>query len=292
MADEMSYFTRLAEQADKLQATQIDLKNGSAITFTTPQGPRTKGNPLAGKQIIQLCKKELSSDTLKGMTWGWKTSCPVETSVGNWTLQFELSAERTVAVSMIREASAEAEEAPEPPPPPQESPPPKEKPPQEANTDSDDGDTALDAEVVKLTTGENLCLIYTTDDSTHSVCSAAAEHLGLTPRCSTNDRAVQQALRYTDYEVALLVLDESAAENDIYRALAVMPMERRRKIFVTLVAPNVETENYIQAFAYSMNVLVATADLPQLHDVMERHRDNWQRGVQRFHDCLKQLGRL
>jgi hypothetical protein len=69
--------------------------------------------------------------------------------------------------------------------------------------------------------------------------------------------------------------DVSLSKNLAYRYILEIPMSFRRKIFVVLIGDHFKTLNQMQAFSYSVNVVINNQDVGKLHQIIKKSlRDN------------------
>jgi hypothetical protein len=69
--------------------------------------------------------------------------------------------------------------------------------------------------------------------------------------------------------------DVSLSKNLVYRHILELPMAFRRKVFVVLIGDHFKTMNQMQAFSYSVNVVINNQDVGKLHQIIKKSlRDN------------------
>jgi hypothetical protein len=69
-----------------------------------------------------------------------------------------------------------------------------------------------------------------------------------------------------------------------------IPCSQRRHQFVTLVGPNMITNNEVQAFQYSVDLVVSVSDLANFKPVLRRSVARHQDFYRKFYDCLRMAG--
>jgi len=85
--------------------------------------------------------------------------------------------------------------------------------------------------------------------------------------------------------------DVSLAKNLVYRHLLELPMAFRRKVFVALTGDHFKTLNQMQAFAYSVNIVINNQDMGKLHQIVKKSlRDN-ELFYKAFRDSLAAHGK-
>jgi len=83
----------------------------------------------------------------------------------------------------------------------------------------------------------------------------------------------------------------SLQESAIYKSILEMPMELRRNIFVALAGKEFKTLNDMQAFQYSVNVVVNVKDFAKLGDILKKSIGEFEMFYKVFKETLKALGK-
>jgi hypothetical protein len=68
------------------------------------------------------------------------------------------------------------------------------------------------------------------------------------------------------------------------------PSTQRRNQFVVLIGPNMITNNEIQAFQYSVELVVSVSDLANFQPVLRRALARHTEFYRRFNECMRMAG--
>jgi hypothetical protein len=145
--------------------------------------------------------------------------------------------------------------------------------------------------------------IFEPDDLTALVCvdepevqRTTVEQLGeLNYRLHTGLFAEDISLRLRAHTYNVVVIYEtfagSVAEgNPVLLETIRTPSPQRRNQFVVLIGPNMVTNNEIQAFQFSVDLVVSVSDIanfrPLLRRAISRHADFYRK----FNECLRMAG--
>jgi hypothetical protein len=104
---------------------------------------------------------------------------------------------------------------------------------------------------------------------------------------------VQLKLRTHPYDV--IVVDENFGgldleSNPVLTEINEIPLAQRRKQFVVLIGPGMVTNNYMQAFTHSADLVCSFSDLPNLRVVLRRGAMAHKQFYARLIECLQTAG--
>ncbi|MBW1697777.1 MAG: hypothetical protein JRH18_10650 [Deltaproteobacteria bacterium] len=114
----------------------------------------------------------------------------------------------------------------------------------------------------------------------------------------TDARDISDALRCMRYHVYDLVLvdesfgSEDPGKNDILTYLRRLPMEIRRKIFVTLISGRYRTFDNMMAFKHSVNLILNVENADAAEKILVRAIADNDLFYRVFKDSLKSTGRI
>jgi hypothetical protein len=145
--------------------------------------------------------------------------------------------------------------------------------------------------------------IFEPDDITALVCvdepdvqRGIVEQLGeLNYRIHTGLFAEDISLRLRAHTYHVVVVYETfagslAEGNPVLLETIRTPSSQRRNQFVVLIGPNMVTNNEIQAFQFSVDLVVSVSDIanfrPLLRRAVARHNDFYRK----FNECLRMAG--
>lgn len=78
-------------------------------------------------------------------------------------------------------------------------------------------------------------------------------------------------------------LDDLQEMKEIKTYLDVIPLERRRKLFVVLVSPKLHTLDPRESFIYSVNLVINTNDLDETARIFQKSKLYWENLYRDFH---------
>ena len=142
----------------------------------------------------------------------------------------------------------------------------------------------------------NLRLVLVCVDAAErqAVIQAALDQLGFTMYAARTVEDAIERLRRDTFEVA--IVDEqfqggSALDNDVLRALEIMPMSARRYMFVALLGRAYKTFDNMMAFARSVNVVVNLNDLPHLPAILRKGITENAEFYRVYREMLAEIGK-
>ncbi|MDJ0835114.1 MAG: hypothetical protein QNK37_01275 [Acidobacteriota bacterium] len=260
-------------------AGMIVLNSGKPVVLVRGHDRAGLGQPLSNQHIMGLLKASLPKEVTGGFQWGKSLKHELLAGDERFVIEIQLKADKTFHVQIdltpIDTPSVDTLE------------------PGEAVKDAPqlDEDTMEDL-VAQLTRGDRLALIYAVDFQQAAVIEKAVTESGYQARKTNEAAPVLEVLKYHDYPVFVMALDEHYRRDPVYAALTGMNMDLRRTQFSILVAPGLKTGDTMQAFSLSVHLCVAPDDLDHLRDYMERGMTTWQRTTGPFHEFLEAEGRL
>jgi len=104
---------------------------------------------------------------------------------------------------------------------------------------------------------------------------------------------VQLKLRTHPYDV--IVVDENFGgldieSNPVLREINELPLSQRRKQYVVVIGPGVVTNDQMQAFVHSVDMLCSFSDLPNMRLVLRRGIAQHKQFYSRLLECLQTAG--
>ena len=164
--------------------------------------------------------------------------------------------------------------------------------PQGAHTPSATLSTNIDITEVGPAPRALLCL----DSATHrEACQGMLPSLGYnTVHVLSHQAEALAYLSQVPYACCLLdaTFDGSTLQaNPIFTCLQVLPMERRRYLFVTLCLPHVVTADVMTAYSHSVNLIINQSDLPSCRRILEQHLAEHKRLYRVYRELRQQLGK-
>lgn len=84
----------------------------------------------------------------------------------------------------------------------------------------------------------------------------------------------------------------SLEESAVYKSIIELPMELRRNIFVALAGKNFKSLNDMEAFKFSVNLVVNEKDFGKLGDILKKSIGEFEMFYKVFKETLKALGKI
>jgi len=145
--------------------------------------------------------------------------------------------------------------------------------------------------------------VFEADDLTSLVCvdeaevqRAVVEQLGdLNYRIHTGLFAEDVSLKLRAHTYDLVVIYESfagsiAEGNPVLIETTRTPSTQRRNQFVVLIGPNMITNDELQAFQFSVDLVFSVSDLANFKPVLRRAVARHTEFYRRFNECLRMAG--
>jgi len=156
---------------------------------------------------------------------------------------------------------------------------------------SDDFDDDED-ELVVYDENDRLALIL--DEENKAAWTRVLEESGYKFQYAKSPEHAVHKMKFTQFH--LVALHEnfghvSLEESAVYQSLLEMPMELRRNIFVALIGKNFKTLNNMQAYQYSVNVVINIKDLGKLSDILRKAIKENEMFYKVFKETLKAMGK-
>ncbi len=140
--------------------------------------------------------------------------------------------------------------------------------------------------------GDKTSLICT-DTNVGEVVRSTLRELGFKfHTAETSDLAVERT-RYNSYDI--IVLQENFAgstlkSNVVLNYLSGLPMSQRRTSMVVLIGSGFKTLDALQAFGYSVQLVVNTMDLPNLTAILKKSWAEFQSLYKVYKDVFASVG--
>jgi hypothetical protein len=120
--------------------------------------------------------------------------------------------------------------------------------------------------------GDKTSLICT-DTNISEIVADTLRELEFKFHIAENSERAIECIRYTPYDIVFLQEDFGASSlksNAVHHFLAIQPMAQRRTSMVVLVGSSFKTLDAMQAFAYSVQLVMNTGDMPNLAAVLKK----------------------
>jgi hypothetical protein len=272
----MKDLTSLLGHASFKEASSILLSSGQPIMATIGSAQKPLGQPLTNQAIHGLLKASLPPDVMALCKWGKSLTHDLDVGGRKFQLQIELTVDKQIRVQAqdapVKAATvvAAAQMAPV----------------------DDLGETRLEAEIEALSGAENGALLYLVNQAPQSQIEDVLTHLGYQPKSTSLAQPVLEVIKFGEFPFMLLCLDENYLQDPVYGHLKHLTMDLRRQMFSVLVAPGLKTGDTMLAFILSVHLVVDTADLADLKEIVGKAKKTWQRQVATFHEFLAAEGKL
>lgn len=132
-----------------------------------------------------------------------------------------------------------------------------------------------------------------TDPQTTETVRTTLKGMGYKSHVSETSEMAIERLRYTAYDVVMLqdsFAGSSLRANALLEYLATLPMAQRRNSFVCLIGESFKTLDAMQAFAYSVHVVVNPVDLPNLAAILRKSIAEFELLYKVYKDALEAQG--
>jgi len=281
------------------------LASGKPIILTRRGEKKGFGQPINNQNIMILLKASFPPDVVAGFQWGRELQHELTVADGTYPVRIVLKPDKSIIIEITLTTPLEEEEeepealpisAPDPGPEVHSEPvPPRPARPTSApapSSSTHDQEEVPETLIEELTSGEGLALIFCTHDRFNSEMEQSCVDLGFNPKRTTSAAAVKEVLKYHDYPLFIMQLDENFAEHPVYQNLISLNMDRRRTQFSVLIAPGLRTADAMDAFSLSVNMVVDPNHMTMLFDHLQTGITSWKRFVGTFHELLKDVGRL
>lgn len=156
-----------------------------------------------------------------------------------------------------------------------------------SSADDDDEETKL--------YDENDQLALVVDDANKPAWTRHLTDMGYKIEYSKTPEKAVHKMKFTQFHV--IVLHEnfggiSLEESPFYQTVKEMPMSSRRKIFVALVGINLKSANNMQAFQYSVNLVINEKDIGKVPQIMKKAISDNDAFYKVYKETLKTLGKV
>jgi hypothetical protein len=113
-------------------------------------------------------------------------------------------------------------------------------------------------------------------------------------RAKSPEHAVHK-LKFNQYHVVVVhekFGDTTLKNSPLYEYIRDMPMDTRRKTFVALVGENFKTLDNMEAFAYSVNLVINQKDFDQLETILKKSIGDNETFYKVYRETMTALGKL
>ena len=120
--------------------------------------------------------------------------------------------------------------------------------------------------------GDKTALVCANAETT-DVVRASLRDLGYKSHGAETEEVAIDRIRYTQYNCVFIqenFAGSSLRSNAVLQYLSPMPMGQRRFSFVCLIGPSFKTMDAMQAFAYSVHLVVNPVDLPTFTAILKK----------------------
>jgi hypothetical protein len=156
-----------------------------------------------------------------------------------------------------------------------------------SSDDEDDDDVKLYDE------SDQLALVL--DDANKSAWTQYLTDMGYKIEYSKSPEKAVHKMKFTQFHVVVLHENFGGValeESPFYQTVKEMPMSTRRKIFVALVGKNLKSASNMQAFQYSVNLVINEKDIGKVPQVMKKAISDNDAFYKIFKETLKALGKV
>jgi len=141
--------------------------------------------------------------------------------------------------------------------------------------------------------GDSTALVCVEEQMLQNVVVEQLKELGYKIHSGLFGEDVQLKLRTHAYDV--IVVDENFGgfdieSNPVLREIAELPLNQRRKQYVVIIGPGMITNDYMQAFVHSADLVCNFSDLPNLRVVLRRGVLQHKQFYARLVECLQTAG--
>ena len=143
--------------------------------------------------------------------------------------------------------------------------------------------------------GAQLALICFDPGPVRDRLAAIMEELDYVPVMPASARDALKRIRVTLFDAILLHTSydgQNRENNAIYRLLQPMDMSTRRRIFFALFDNDLNTFDYMTAFALSANLVVNMADEPQFPKIIKRGLAEYERFYKVYFNVMREIGKV
>lgn len=285
----MLTFAQLIRKVSSSGATALLLRSEQAIRVSKDGSRRTIGEKLSAAQILNMVNKSLPKEVTRSFRWGHEVRHTLDFDKTPWEVCVLLRSKSEVEVTLRRVQPGRrrqptggsdsashvatlrhnASQIPVIPSDVSTSgamdpvPAPRQFTPEQTKT------------IRALSEGDRIGLVYARAKTGTKEVEAALKTFELAPRVTADPAVALEALRYSDFPMTVLLFDGEFAKDPVYRYLKALPMDRRLRAFVTLVAPKMRTGDRLHAFSASVNLVVANKNLNHLSRLITEAHNMW-----------------
>jgi len=141
---------------------------------------------------------------------------------------------------------------------------------------------------------ENDKLALILDEPNKNLCVDVLEERGFKVQFAKSPEHAVYKMKFTHFHFVLLhenYGNKSLKKNPVYRNLVEMPMETRRHIFFAVVGKNFKTLNNMQAFGWSVNLVINEKDMDRLAKVLKKAIGEHEVFYKVFKESLQAMGK-
>lgn len=260
-------------------SSMVVLNSGKPIVLVKGSERSALGRPLNSNQIIGLLRASLPKDVVGGFSWGKRIDSKLAVADQHHPISIQLHPDKSMHVEIALETAAYAE--------PQVA-----QPAQAADQAEALDEDVMEELVAQLTNGDRLALVYFKDFHQAGALEQALSTMGYQPRKTNEAAAVLEVLKYHDYPILIMQLDENFRRDPVLAGLAAMNMEARRSMYSLLIAPGMDVKNTALAFSLSVHQTMQPEEMGNLEAHLENGLKSWKRFTAPFHEFLEAMGRL
>jgi len=139
--------------------------------------------------------------------------------------------------------------------------------------------------------GDKTSLICT-DPTVGETVRASLRELGFKFHTAETSEIAIERTRYNQYDIIIIqenFAGSSLKSNAVLSYLASLPMASRRNSMVVLIGSSLKTLDAMQAFAYSVQLVTNTTDLPNFTAILKKSWAEFQSLYKVFKDVLASL---
>jgi len=142
---------------------------------------------------------------------------------------------------------------------------------------------------------DNDKLALVLDETNKNLWMDVLEERGFKVQVARSPEHAVHKMKFTHYHFVILheyygniPLDK----NPVYRVLVEMPMATRRHIFFAVIGENMRTLNNMQAFSYSVNLVINQKDLDKLARILKKAISEHEMFYKVYKESLQAMGKV
>ena len=142
---------------------------------------------------------------------------------------------------------------------------------------------------------ENDKLALILDEANKNLWMDVLEETGFRVQFARSPEHAVHKMKFTHYHFVILSENYgnvALEKNPVYRVLVEMPMTTRRNIFFAIMGERFKTLNNMQAFSYSVNLVINEKDLDKLARILKKAISEHEMFYKVFKESLQAMGKV